>query len=71
VLAAALAPVSATLTLALLVACRQGQLEEAKRCYMEAIRLRPTFAIAWSNLAGTPCACAVRGRPCLVAQVRL
>lgn len=30
----------------------QGNLDEAKRCYMEAIRIRPEFAIAWSNLAG-------------------
>ena len=27
-------------------------LAEAKRCYLEAIRIRPTFSIAWSNLAG-------------------
>ncbi|CAN0503925.1 unnamed protein product, partial [Ectocarpus sp. 12 AP-2014] len=27
-------------------------LAEAKRCYLEAIRIQPSFAIAWSNLAG-------------------
>jgi tetratricopeptide (TPR) repeat protein len=26
--------------------------KQAYLCYMEAIRLQPTFAIAWSNLAG-------------------
>ncbi|CAN0346546.1 unnamed protein product [Ectocarpus sp. 6 AP-2014] len=30
----------------------QGMLAEAKRCYLEAIRIQPFFAIAWSNLAG-------------------
>ncbi|CAN0308442.1 unnamed protein product, partial [Ectocarpus fasciculatus] len=30
----------------------QGMLAEAKRCYLEAIRIQPSFAIAWSNLAG-------------------
>lgn len=30
----------------------QGMLAEAKRCYLEAIRINPCFAIAWSNLAG-------------------
>jgi protein O-GlcNAc transferase len=29
-----------------------GDLEAAKRCFLEAIRIRPDFAIAWSNLAG-------------------
>lgn len=27
-------------------------LAEAKRCYLEAIRIKPSFSIAWSNLAG-------------------
>ena len=27
-------------------------LAEAKRCYLEAIRIQPSFTIAWSNLAG-------------------
>lgn len=27
-------------------------LTEAKRCYLEAIRIQPSFSIAWSNLAG-------------------
>lgn len=27
-------------------------LTEAKRCYLEAIRIKPSFSIAWSNLAG-------------------
>lgn len=27
-------------------------LTEAKQCYLEAIRIEPSFAIAWSNLAG-------------------
>lgn len=26
--------------------------EQAYLCYMEALRIQPTFAIAWSNLAG-------------------
>lgn len=30
----------------------QGMLSEAKRCYLEAIRIKPSFSIAWSNLAG-------------------
>lgn len=30
----------------------QGRLEEAKRCFLEAIRIQPSFAVAWSNLAG-------------------
>jgi protein O-GlcNAc transferase len=30
----------------------QGLTHHAYLCYMEAIRLQPTFAIAWSNLAG-------------------
>ena len=30
----------------------QGRLEDAKRYYLEAIRVKPDFAIAWSNLAG-------------------
>ncbi len=30
----------------------QGRLEDAKRCYTEAIRIKPDFSIAWSNLAG-------------------
>ena len=29
----------------------QGDLS-AKRCYLEAVRINPGFAIAWSNLAG-------------------
>jgi tetratricopeptide (TPR) repeat protein len=29
-----------------------GDSDSAKRCYLEAIRIRPDFAIAWSNLAG-------------------
>jgi tetratricopeptide (TPR) repeat protein len=37
---------------AMVVSLPQGALEDAKKCYMEAIRLRPDFAIAWSNLAG-------------------
>lgn len=30
----------------------QSDLEAAKRCYLEAIRIKPDFAVAWSNLAG-------------------
>ena len=30
----------------------QGRLDEAKKSYLEAIRIRPDFAIAWNNLAG-------------------
>ena len=30
----------------------QGRIAAARQCYLEAIRLNPTFAIAWSNLAG-------------------
>ena len=29
-----------------------GRLEMAKRSYLEAVRVQPAFAIAWSNLAG-------------------
>ena len=29
-----------------------GDLPAAKACYLEAIRLKPDFAIAWNNLAG-------------------
>lgn len=29
-----------------------GDLEGAKRCYLEAIRIRPDFAIGWNNIAG-------------------
>jgi protein O-GlcNAc transferase len=27
-------------------------MENAKRCYLEAIRIKPDFPIAWNNLAG-------------------
>ncbi|KAI3683413.1 hypothetical protein L1987_83916 [Smallanthus sonchifolius] len=30
----------------------QGLVQEAYNCYLEALRIQPTFAIAWSNLAG-------------------
>lgn len=30
----------------------QGDLEGAKRCYLEAIRIKPDFAIGWNNVAG-------------------
>uniref|UniRef100_A0A453BT57 Uncharacterized protein n=3 Tax=Triticinae TaxID=1648030 RepID=A0A453BT57_AEGTS len=30
----------------------QGLVQEAYACYLEAIRIDPHFAIAWSNLAG-------------------
>ncbi|KAL0358434.1 UNVERIFIED_CONTAM: putative UDP-N-acetylglucosamine--peptide N-acetylglucosaminyltransferase SEC [Sesamum angustifolium] len=30
----------------------QGLVQEAYNCYLDALRIQPTFAIAWSNLAG-------------------
>lgn len=29
-----------------------GNFENAKKCYLEAIRIKPDFPIAWNNLAG-------------------
>jgi protein O-GlcNAc transferase len=30
----------------------RGRFEDAKKCYLEAVRISPQFAIAWSNLGG-------------------